>query len=86
MDALLHYPPAYNPDYERERDDALSEWALERELAFAKDMADCHEQRAGDLYGEGHIDDADYHLNLMDAANRHAAEVRQRLIELEGGF
>lgn len=86
MDALLHFPPPHNPAYERERDDAFSIWALERELEHAQHMADCYERRAGELYYDGHTDDAAHHYDLMDAANRHVAEVRQRLIKLEGGF
>jgi hypothetical protein len=83
---LIHYPPPYNPDYERENDDALSEWELELRLEQINREAEGLDYRAWDLYNLGVADLADVYVDLAQAAEKRYVEVKSQLVELQSGW
>lgn len=82
---FLHWPPADNPNYERERDD-ISAGGLEHDM----DVVDREAKRLHSLAVaadcEGRTDDAERLLNQRDAAEREWKRLSNELADLEGGF
>lgn len=86
MDAILHWPPRENPDYERESGWALDAWAAEREMERLADEANRLHVAAYDLYDKGDIDAADELIDEHDRKWKEWTRLKRELTDLEGGF